>query len=128
MATFDKDKFASALNANALPPFGQGKCAAFVRMALEAAGLDTSGHPISAKDWGPTLLRIGFFVADNGLTCFLPAKGDVVVIQKTSASSDGHMAGYDGTQWISDFVQREMWPGPSYRNEKPAHAFYRWPH
>ena len=128
MATFDKDKFSSALNANALPPFGQGKCAAYVRMALEAAGLDSSGHPISAKDWGPTLLRMGFFVADNGLTCFPPTKGDVVVIQRTSASSDGHMAGYDGTKWISDFVQREMWPGPSYRNEKPTHAFYRWPH
>jgi hypothetical protein len=127
VAGFDKEKFAQALNANALPPFGQGKCAAYVRMALEASGLDSTGHPVAAKDWGPTLRRMGFFVVDNGMSCFLPVKGDVVVIQQTSASSYGHMAGYDGTKWISDFVQREMWPGPSYRNEKPAHAFYRRP-
>jgi hypothetical protein len=97
-----------------------------VRLALEAAGMDSSGHPVAAKDWGPTLRRMGFSVVAGGNSRFVPQAGDVVVIQTTSASVYGHIAGFDGRHWIWDFVQREMWPGPSYRNEKPAHDFYRW--
>ncbi len=125
MPAFDKDKFAKALKDNALPPFGQGKCARFVRLALEAAGGNTAGHPISAKDWGPTLLRMGF--AEVSAAGYMPQKGDVAVIGATSASVHGHIQGHDGTQWISDFIQREFWPGPSFRTEKPAHAIYRYP-
>ena len=29
----------------------------------------------------------------------------IAVIQATSKSSHGHIQGYDGTRWISDFVQ-----------------------
>lgn len=50
------------------------------------------------------------------------------MIQGTSESKDGHIQGYDSAarQWISDFVQmRDFWPGPSFRNEKPAFVVYR---
>jgi hypothetical protein len=54
--------------------------------------------------------------------------GDIAVIQATSESKDGHIEGYDGTEWISDFVQkRGFWPGPSFRAEQPASVLYRWP-
>jgi len=33
------------------------RCAAFCRKGLEAGGLDTSGHPVDAGDYGPFLLR-----------------------------------------------------------------------
>jgi hypothetical protein len=93
---------------------------------LESAGAETAGHPIDAKDWGPTLLRIGFrTVVVPDVVAFIPNKGDVVVIQATSASASGHMAGYDGVHWVSDFIQPAFWPGPSYRNEKPAFVVYR---
>ncbi len=98
-------------------------------------------HPGSAKDWGPTLLAMGFrahardgYRAVNGQfnTCsaeaYAPVLADIVVMQGTSASEHEHMAGFNGTAWVSDFVQRDLWPGPSYRKEKPAHAIYRWPH
>lgn len=142
MPTFDKKEFGSYLTKNvSAPQFGVGLCAKYVRHALASAGLAPSTHPVSAKDWGPTLLGMGFkeharngYLAVNGqfnacsIDPYVAELGDVVVIQGTSTSADGHMAGYTGTAWVSDFVQREMWPGPTYRKEKPAYAIYRWPY
>jgi hypothetical protein len=81
--------------------------------------------PIPAKDWGGTLLALGFVTVVD--TKYKPQLGDVVVIQGTSQDKDGHIAGYDGKHWVSDFIQREIWPGPNYRKEKPAYAIYRYP-
>ncbi|MGA8399863.1 MAG: hypothetical protein WB697_08230 [Stellaceae bacterium] len=129
MAQFDKATFAASLRANGItpPPFGHGQCAKFVREALESAGADTTGHPVDAKDWGPTLLHIGFAAITT--TPYTPDLGDVVVIQPPKADpvQAGHVAGWDGKNWISDFIQAAMWPGPAYRNEQPAHVFYRYP-
>ena len=127
VATFDKQRFASFLRDNVSPAqFGEGKCAQHVRLALAAAGLVPESHPVSAKDWGPTLKALGLSpVPGDGSDAVL---GDIAVIQATSDSKDGHMEGYDGTEWISDFVQkRGFWPGPSFRAEKPAFIIYRWP-
>ena len=87
-----------------------------------------ASHPVSAKDWGPTLVSLGFAELAAGDTAY--QLGDVAVIQGTSESKDGHIQGYDSParQWISDFVQkRDFWPGPSFRNEKPAFVVYRRP-
>ncbi|MBV8621498.1 MAG: CHAP domain-containing protein [Curvibacter sp.] len=127
------DKFLRQLRTIALPPFGHGKCATHVRRALEAAGASTNGHPTYAKDWGPTLVRIGFRAVSSAN--YQPAKGDVAVIQGTSSSVPGHIEAYDGRNWISDFVQPVrsgddppggFWPGPSYRNETPDYVIYRY--
>ena len=142
MPSFDKTEFGRDLTANvSAATFGVGMCAKYVRHALAAAGLSPATWPVSAKDWGPTLLAMGFreharngYLAVNGqfnacsIEPYVPALGDIVVMQATSTSEHGHMAGYNGTAWVSDFVQRDMWPGPSYRKEKPAHAMYRWPY
>jgi type VI secretion system secreted protein VgrG len=103
--------------------FGEGLCAKHVRLALAAGGLKPITWPEPAKDWGPTLLSLGFTqVSDADYT---PLLGDIIVIQPPKGNASGHMEGYDGTNWVSDFVQREMWPGPSYRAEKPAYTIYR---
>ena len=120
---FDRKKFVAALNKNALPPFGKGICAKHVRIALEAAGVNSAGHPVSAKDYRPFLKKVGFAVATE--TPAVPQTGDIAVIQGTSKSVHGHIAGYDGTRWVSDFVQKELYPGPSYRAEKPKIEIYR---
>ena len=56
---------------------------------------------------------------------YSPMKGDIVVIQETTASKNGHIAIYNGTNWVSDFKQPEFWPGPSYRSEHPPYKIYR---
>ncbi len=119
----DKQKAAVWIRENALPPFGRGKCAKHVRLALEAGGINTSGHPVDAKDWGATLTARGF--REVGSKGYSPLVGDVVVIQSTSQSASGHIQIYDGSNWISDFIQTAFWPGPSFRVEKPNFKIYR---
>ncbi len=119
----DMDKFANALNENALSE-PRNKCAKYVRIALEKAGADTKGHPVPAKDWGPTLEQNGFVMLDK--TRYTPQKGDVVVIQPYQGGSvEGHMAAYDGKQWISDHRQRDFWGGSEYRRKQPPYEIYR---
>nr|WP_315400472.1 hypothetical protein [uncultured Duganella sp.] len=124
--SIDKERFAAHLRAHAAT-MSTRKCAAHVRRALEAGGADTSGHPVDAKDYGPTLVRNGFHAyRPLSLGAYLPVKGDVVVIEPASTGNrSGHIQGYDGKQWISDFVQSGFWPGPAYRKETPNYVIYR---
>jgi len=123
----DAQKFVSHLRTHAKSQ-SQGKCARAIRLALEAAGANTAGHPVNAKDWGPTLIRIGFqMVAVQRPEGFLFKKGDVMVMQPYRGGHPaGHIAGFDGTRWISDFVQQDFWAGPGYRKERPSYAVYRY--
>lgn len=120
----DVNRFAIYLRENAAAA-SQGRCAKFVRLALEAAGANTAGHMSTAISYGPILARNGFRIVESQ-DSFLPRIGDVVIIQPTRHGHPaGHIQGYDGTHWISDFVQRDFWPGPAYRSEKPKYAIYR---
>jgi hypothetical protein len=127
MANFDKQKFVDDLRTHVSKnPFGEGLCAKHVRLALASAGLKPSTWPGAAKDWGPTLQGL-HFIALPGNMCPVVKLGDIAVIEATSKDAYGHIEAFDGTNWISDFVQREFWPGPSFRVEKPQFAIYRWP-
>ncbi len=54
-------------------------------------------------------------------------RGDIMVMEPWSGNAvdAGHIAGYDGQQWISDFIQRDFWAGPAYRKVRPQYAVYR---
>lgn len=43
-----------------------------------------------------------------------------------STNNAGHVAGYDGRNWISDFIQNDYWAGPRYRTERPKNAVFRY--
>jgi len=119
----DIDKAIVHLNTNAHLAAG-GECAKYVRRALAAGGVVIDPHPFSAKAYGPYLTRAGFsaVAADK----YVPQKGDVVVIQNYKGGDiNGHIAMYNGTQWVSDFKQRDIWAGPGYRINKPAYQVYR---
>jgi hypothetical protein len=123
---FNADKFATYLRTHA-GKHSQSHCAKSVRRALEAGGADTKGHPTPARLYGPTLLSNGFHVisVDNPEK-FAFQQGDIVVIQPTRHGNPaGHIAGYDGKNWISDFVQHDFWPGSAYAKEKPSYVVYR---
>jgi len=128
MAAVDVDKFTEHLRNNAdKVGFGKGRCAYFLRQALAAAGYRPATWPVHAKDWGPSLLRAGFHtVRVDELSAFRPMKGDVAVIQATSHRKSGHIQGFDGKNWVSDFVQKNgFWPGKEYREETPTYVIYR---
>lgn len=128
MAAVDVEKFTEHLRDKAdKTGFGKGRCASHVRQALAAGGYTPARWPVHAKDWGPSLLRAGFHeVKVEKLSTFKPMKGDVAVIQATTNRKSGHIQGFDGKDWISDFVQkRGFWPGSEYREETPEYVIYR---
>jgi len=133
---WNKEKAIEHLRANAVPPYGVGKCATYVREAIEAGGLQISRTGSgSAKDYGPRLIEAGFTALDGDPVPY--QAGDVAVIAgftKDAAEGikkdhpDGHMAMYDGTQWISDFKQDGLkpYPGSDYVKAAPSYVIYRY--
>jgi hypothetical protein len=124
----DLDKFTKHLRNNALPKYGRRKCGEYVRKALQAGGAGIPPpYPPTGREFGPTLERLGFHqitVTDPAHFNFI--KGDVMVMQPHRGSTAGHVAGYDGKDWISDFVQTDFWAGPDYRTERPHYVVYRY--
>lgn len=104
------------------------KCGEYVRKALQAGGANFHGvYPPTGKEFGPALELLGFHeisVKDPDKFNFI--KGDVMVMQPHADSTAGHVAGYDGKHWVSDFVQRDFWAGKAYRKERPHYAVYRY--
>ncbi|SUY92735.1 Peptidoglycan hydrolase flgJ [Buttiauxella agrestis] len=122
-------------------PRSLGNCAAYVRRAVEAGGVHIQipppriGNSASACDYGPSLVSVGFkqVYAYTGTgptdTTIIPGQqtGDVVVIQPIDGHPHGHIALFNGTNWVSDFIQlRGFYPGQQYRIAKPAYTLYRY--
>lgn len=101
-----------------------------MRKALQAGGANFRGsYPPTGKEFGPALDMLGFHeitVEDPAHFAFIA--GDVMVMEPYRGSTAGHVAGYDGKHWISDFVQNDFWAGPHYRKQKPrpSYAVYRY--
>jgi len=128
----DIDKFVKHLRAHAdQVGFGYGQCGKYVRKALQAGGAHFNEYspPRYGKLYGLTLERLGFHeITVDDPDHFPFIRGDVMVMEPHTGSTAGHVAGYDGQKWISDFVQRDFWAGPAYRNQKPRpfYAVYRY--
>jgi len=116
----DMDKFLKWLDDHAQNK-STGRCAQSVRKALEVGGLNTTGHPTLAKDYGPFLLNLGFLGVPQD--AYVPQPGDVVVIQPGPTPS-GHIQAWDGSQWVSDFNQGATKISP-YKGDTPPYAIYR---
>ena len=100
----------------------QGTCATACRKGMEAGGLDTKGHPVAAKDYGPFLTKHGAsgVSGDN----YKAQKGDIAVFGGNDSHPYGHIEVYDGKQWVSDFKQNNYSP---YRTDVPDSTVYRFP-
>lgn len=95
-----------------------GQCAAACRRGLEAGGLNTAGHPATAKGWAGFLEKLGVpVVARDTLKGYTPQTGDVAVFQGGGRDKSGHMEIYTGKGgWVSDtkqpgFMPRHDYPG-----------------
>ncbi|WP_369928850.1 RHS repeat-associated core domain-containing protein [Xanthomonas sp. NCPPB 2632] len=123
LALFDPNAYKNFMDRHAKNA-SQGQCARYIRQGLEAGGADTSGHPIDAKDYGPTLVNNGFSaVPDDG---YVPHVGDTAVFQPPGGgSAAGHIETWDGDHWVSDFNQRSFYANHGY--ETAPHQIYRPP-
>lgn len=116
--------------------YGESKCARYVKKALIAGGTSAKNSGIeSAKNYGPWLLENNFKVVDNATTVRTGGVftisgqqvGDVVVIQAAPHHVHGHMAMFNGTHWVSDFVQeRGFYPAQIYRDQNIRYTLYRY--
>jgi hypothetical protein len=117
-AAWDLQKAVQHLTANA-ESSPVGLCAQYTREAIEAGGV-TLKRTNYAKDYGPSLLEVGFQTVKTAAY----QAGDVVIMQNCPGHDYGHMQMYSGSQWISDYKQRDFWP---YTSSRPAFAVYRFP-
>lgn len=119
---WDKDKAVKRLDSHAAVK-SAGSCAMFVRQAILAGGVNVA-HAHYAKDYGSALVASGFVQV---LAPSAYQAGDIAIIQPVKGHPAGHMAMYDGQQWVSDFKQRRgLYPGEEYRRERPAFRIYRY--
>lgn len=100
--------------------YSTAKCAKSVRIALQSAGAKIVTHPIAASDWGDTLTKIGYKQIQPAFDH--PQKGDIYIIKRTANHVYGHIAGYSGTQWISDFKQASY---DVYKDTNVTYKYYR---
>lgn len=100
-----------------------GKCAQYVRLAIREGGCPTYFHPESACDYIQFLPKLGFkeIVTEN----YYSQKGDVIVFSSVKEHEYGHIAMYNGNHWISDFKQRDMFGGESFREQKIEYHVFR---
>jgi hypothetical protein len=83
---------------------------------------------VAAKDKGSALLGAGF-VPVTVDDAHPPQEGDVAVIQSyPGGNQNGHMAMFNGTEWVSDFHQgtdADPYPSHAYRRASPSYTVYR---
>lgn len=86
----------------------QGRCAMYVRKALQVAGYSFTPNA-SAYQYATrgTLRKAGFTKISNNSK---PQVGDIVVINRSRRHPHGHIAIYDGSNWVSDFRQKSKSP------------------
>lgn len=121
--TFDADKAAQHMRVN-----GKDKsihcCAWFTMRGLHAGGCPAVILPAQWYSWFMPLVRFD----EVSTVDYHPQMGDVVVFERPAKYSWkklsqwwGHVAMYDGDQWVSDFKQKRMNP---YRSDVP-YKIYR---
>lgn len=120
---WDKETAIAHLNSHA-HSHSLGRCAEYVRKAIEAGGLQLFHHG-SAKDYGASLKAVRFLELTGAQ---VPVAGDVIVIQPIPRHPHGHITMFNGQIWVSDFKQfHGFYPGPDYRKLEPSFFLYRYP-
>ena len=86
-------------------------CAGYVMLGLWHGGCPAGLVPAYAYE--KTLPQMGFQeVPTEG---YQPQKGDISVLPPAGNSPFGHIAVYNGRQWVSDFSQKSLFPSSAYR-------------
>lgn len=85
-----------------------GRCAMYVRKALQAAGYKFTPQASAYMYANGTLKSAGFVKLDNA--GYVPQVGDIAVFNRTSKNPHGHIQIYNGSIWVSDFRQPKFSP------------------
>lgn len=85
-----------------------GSCAKYVRSYLMASGYPLSGWPVAAADYINFLPKYGFTPVQGRATQISPEVGDISITQRFGNHKYGHIAIWNGSNWISDFKQNSV--------------------
>lgn len=86
-----------------------GRCALYVRKALQSAGYKFTPQPSAYMYASKGILSgAGFTKISNHN--YTPQVGDVAVFNRSGKHPHGHIQIYDGNQWVSDFRQNKFSP------------------
>ena len=118
---FNLDKFTNKLK-GITRQTSTSKCARSIRVALQSAGAQIQSHPVAASDWGNTLLSLGYREIKPSFDN--PKEGDIYIIHRTQQHKYGHIAGYSGQNWVSDFKQRSY---DVYKDKNVRYSYFRLP-
>lgn len=102
---------AAAIASERAAPKSTGKCAMRVRQALEAGGYqEPPGRPGSAYQYATTgfINKYGFERINVDPLSYKPQVGDISITDRFNKHKHGHIAIYDGKNWISDFRQKSI--------------------
>lgn len=119
--TYDAEKAVNYVTEHAARR-SQGLCARYVRMALEAGGCNTWGHPLTADAYNDFMESLDFTRIEK--KNYYPKKGDVVVFASVKGHPFGHIAMWNGRQWVSDFRQKGIFVAEAYF-KTGNHNYYR---
>jgi hypothetical protein len=96
---------------------GEDSHAKAIRLALEAGGMNTEGHPSLSKYYGPFLSKLGFSLISAAN--YNPKAGDIRVFQPyLGGDTAGHV--------VSDFKEGNFWPSAKYKKYHPDYQVFRW--
>jgi hypothetical protein len=102
----------------------KGKCALYVRQALDAGGVTgLRGHATSYYMSGKLEDR-NFEVVSQNINDTDLESGDIAVFLKTKKKPYGHIAMYNGEKWVSDFKQKSFFVHAEYIKSN-TYAIYR---
>ena len=99
----------------------QGLCAQYVRKAMQYGGCPMWGYPMTAKGYKRFLKDLDFTPLDK--KGYRPKKGDLVVFNSAKGHPYGHIAMWNGKQWVSDFRQKGMFVASAYSKERDYEYF-----
>lgn len=85
-----------------------GSCAKYVRSYLMAAGYPLSGWPVAAADYINYLPKYGFTQVPGKASQISPEVGDISITQRFGNHKYGHIAIWNGSNWVSDFKQNSV--------------------
>lgn len=107
-----RSELASVIATDQAHDKSQGACAKYVRVSLNEAGYqEPDGRPTSAYQYATTgfLNKYGFNNIDVGdPLSYKPEMGDISVTRPFGEHKHGHIAIYNGENWVSDFKQRSI--------------------
>lgn len=102
-------------------PKSVGLCALYVRKAINAGGIPLYKCG-SAWHYRYVLPILNF--AEKGV-CDELKVGDIVVFQPIGGRKYGHIAIWNGKQWVSDFKQRNLIVHSDYTKDGAEYRIYR---